>query len=293
MVLCKTGLQVFIIIGPSENQDILAAGYYPNCNSTNDMIATIGTIINNYGSIKEDLKKRRGKISNKLLAIHMLESAGDSLNDKARKKALRLYKNENFSLNGNGTIDFELNAFMTHCDKNILIDLANESVDFKNVEKTDYESFEPSRWMVDKIDIDNLEGEEKRILEVFRDRIENGEEFDLSKYPKRGMLVVMDAKSRWLHKVSDFLSEEEVEYGWKIVFEKWKKSLKKIKSNGLYSLDNVPFKNWSLFANEMNQLDEYPYFYLDEHIVHDCIKFDAQYIDNYAFNDINKPDATK
>jgi len=282
----EKGLQIFIVVGKEAYKDIMAGGYYPNCNSTNDMIATIGTIINNYDGIKEDIKKRRRKISNKLLAIHMLESAGDSLDDKARRKALRLFNNENFSLNGNGTINFELNQFYSHSERNVIIDIVNEFVDFHDVEKIGYEFLlKPNRDMVEKIDIDNLEGEEKRILEVFRDRIENGEEFDLSKYPKRG--GVLDAQARWLHKVSDYLSEEEVEYGWKIVMEKWIESLKKIKSNGLYSMDNVPFKNWSLFTDDMSKLDDYPFFCFDEHIVFDCFRDDEQEKKSY-YSQINK-----
>lgn len=244
----ELGLQIFIVTTEEGYEDILAGGYYPDCRSTDAMIDTIGTIISNYDSIKEDIKKRRGKVDNKLLAIHMLESAGDSLDDKAREKALKLYKDENFSLNGNGTINFELKVFETNSDKNVVINLANESVDFDEMEQGGFGDFKPVTWMLDRIEINNLEGEEKRILKVFNDNKDT------------------------VDRIPEFLSEKEIEYGDQLLVKKWRESLVKINSNGLYTLNNVPFKNWSHFVNNMSRLDDYPYYLFDGLIAIDYIK---------------------
>lgn len=261
------GLDIFVCWGEIGFYDIIAKAHYPDCPSTNAAIETVGTMIANYSEIKEDIQKRRGKRRRKandiLLAIHMLESTGKCLNDSARNEALKLYEGEDFSSNGIGSIEFRKKHIKNSFCKNIIIVLNEQIVDFHAMKQV---NLCPVNWMVDKIDPDEFEGEDKKIMEVFKEGWKNYDGYDPDKY--KGMEFHI-AAGDWLPGLSESLSEEEIEHGWTLVKEEWLKSLQKINANGLYTVQNIPFSQWTKFAEDISKLDDYPYFEIDECLILD------------------------
>lgn len=270
--MVQTGLVVNIVTGSDTTN--VACAYYPDCLSTDKAISIVGAILSKYEDIKEDMLKRRGKINNKIFAIHLLEAGGAKLSDNARKYSLKQYNDENFSDDGNGNIEIEKSAMellIISNSKHVAIHLKEKWVDFRVMDFAFYDHSNSTNWMLDRICTDGLEGEDERIIRIFKEKRDNFEKPDLSKENEHAFEKLT---GRWIDGLTDELSEEEIQHGWELIYKKWIDGLCSLNSHDLYAIHKIPFEKWHNFAENISSLDDYPFFLFDGKLIQDNFKWE-------------------